>query len=127
MAKTDILGPARNRVDGPLKVTGGAKYAVEFEIPRAVFAWPVVSSIAKGSITAIDTKAAEAVPGVLNVLTHKNAPQPKETQGGGGGARTKGIRIEERNPLADDKCIRPGSTSHLSSRRLSSRHNTPPR
>ncbi len=103
MAKTDILGPARNRVEGPLKVTGAAKYAVEFEIPKVVYAWPVVSNIAKGSITAIDTKAAESASGVLKVFTHKNAPQPKETQGGGGGARTKGIRIEERNPLADDK------------------------
>jgi len=103
MAKTDILGPARNRVEGPLKVTGAAKYAVEFEIPKVVYAWPVVSNIAKGSITTIDTKAAESAPGVLKVFTHQNAPQPKETQGGGSGARTKGIRIEERNPLADDK------------------------
>jgi xanthine dehydrogenase YagR molybdenum-binding subunit len=55
MAKTDILGPARNRVEGPLKVTGAAKYAVEFEIPKVVYAWPVVSNIAKGSITTIDT------------------------------------------------------------------------
>ena len=103
MAKTDILGPARNRVDGPLKVTGAAKYAVEFEIPKCVHAWPVVSNIAKGTITAIDSKAAEAAPGVLKVFTHQNTPQPKEASGGGGEARTQGIRIEERNPLSDDK------------------------
>ena len=64
MAKTDILGPARNRVDGPLKVTGRAKYAVEFEVPGCVHSWPVVSNICKGTITAIDSKAAEAMPGV---------------------------------------------------------------
>ena len=103
MAKTNILGPARNRVDGPLKVTGQAKYAVEFEIPRCVHAWPVVSNLAKATITAMDTKAAESVPGVLKVLTHQNAPQPKKAEGGGGAARTEGIRIEERNPLSDDK------------------------
>ncbi|MGI8431854.1 MAG: xanthine dehydrogenase family protein molybdopterin-binding subunit, partial [Chthoniobacterales bacterium] len=103
MATTNILGPARSRVDGPLKVTGQAKYAVEFEIPRCVHAWPVVSNIAKGSITAFDTKAAESAPGVLKVLTPKNAPQPKEAESGGGAARTKGIRVEERNPLSDDK------------------------
>lgn len=103
MAKTNILGPARNRVDGPLKVTGHAKYAVEFEVPRCVHAWPVVSNVAKATITAMDTRAAESAPGVLKVLTHQNAPQPKEAEGGGGAARTEGIRIEERNPLGDDQ------------------------
>jgi xanthine dehydrogenase YagR molybdenum-binding subunit len=103
MPTSDILGPARNRVDGPLKVTGQAKYAVEFEIPRCVHAWPVVSNLAKATITAMDTKAAESAPGVLKVLTYQNAPQPKEAESGGGAARTEGIRIEERNPLSDDK------------------------
>ena len=103
MANTNILGPARNRVDGPAKVTGKAKYAVEFEVPRCAHAWPVVSNLAKATVTAIDTKAAEAAPGVLKVLTHQNASQPKEAEGGGGAARAQGIRIEERNPLADDK------------------------
>ncbi len=103
MANTNILGPARSRVDGPLKVTGRAQYAVEFEIPRCAHAWPVVSTISKGTITAMDTKTAESAPGVLKVLTHQNAPQPKDSSGGGGAARTEGIRIEERNPLSDDK------------------------
>ncbi|HEY1770357.1 MAG TPA: xanthine dehydrogenase family protein molybdopterin-binding subunit [Chthoniobacterales bacterium] len=103
MANTSILGPARNRVDGPLKVTGHAKYAVEFDVTRCAHAWPVVSNIAKGTITSIDTRAAGSAPGVLKILTHENAPQPKEASGGGGAARAEGIRIEERNPLSDNK------------------------
>jgi xanthine dehydrogenase YagR molybdenum-binding subunit len=103
MATANILGPARNRVDGPLKVTGHAKYAVEFEVPRCVHAWPVVSNLAKATITAVDAKTAESAPGVLKVLTHQNAPQPKEAEGGGAAARSEGIRIEERNPLGDEK------------------------
>ncbi len=103
MATTNILGPAKDRVDGPLKVTGQAKYAVEFEIPHCVHAWPVVSNLAKGTITAIDSKAADSAPGVLKVLTHQNAPQPKEASGGHSETRAQGIRIEERNPLSDDK------------------------
>ena len=99
-----MLGPARNRVDGPLKVTGHAKYAVEFEVPRCVHAWPVVSNMAKATITAMETKAAESAPGVLKVLTHQNAPQPKEAQAKKSEAtRAHGIRIEERNPLSDDQ------------------------
>jgi xanthine dehydrogenase YagR molybdenum-binding subunit len=81
MAKTNILGPARDRVDGPLKVQGQAKYAVEFEIPRCAIAWPVESNIASGKITAIDDKAALSIPGVLAVLTHENAPKLKDISG----------------------------------------------
>jgi xanthine dehydrogenase YagR molybdenum-binding subunit len=104
MANTNILGPARNRVDGPLKVTGRAKYAVEFEVPRCVHAWPVVSNVAKATIIAIDVKAAESAPGVLKVLTHQNAPKPKEAQAKQKETtRAHGIRIEERNPLDDDQ------------------------
>ena len=95
------MGPARNRVDGRLKVTGAAKYSVEFEVPKCAHGWTVESNIAKGKITAIDTKAAQAVPGVLAVLTHLNMPKfnsaPKKEERGGGG-----IRNEERFPLSDD-------------------------
>ena len=80
------IGPARSRVDGRLKVTGAAKYAVEFEIPKCAYGWTVESNIAKGKITAIDTKAAQAVPGVLAVLTHLNMPKftepPKKEERG---------------------------------------------
>src|SRR5437868_13454453 len=96
------IGPARSRVDGRLKVTGAAKYAVEFEVPKCAYGWTVESNIARGKITAIDTKAAQAVPGVLAVLTHLNMPKfkegPKKEERGGGG----GIRNEERFPLSDD-------------------------
>ena len=77
MALTNILGPARNRVDGGAKVTGAAKYAVEFELPNCAYGWTVESNIAKGKILSIDTKSAQTAPGVLAVLTHLNAPKPK--------------------------------------------------
>ena len=104
MANQNILGPARNRVDGPLKVTGKAKYAVEFEIPKVVHAWPVVSNIAKGTITAMDTRAAEAAQGVLKVFTPSNVPKPDEAKAKKKEAtQASGIRIEDRNPLVDNK------------------------
>src|SRR5712671_1111080 len=96
-----IMGPARSRVDGRLKVTGAAKYAVEFEVPQCAHGWTLESNIAKGKITAIDTKAAQAVPGVLAVLTHLNMPKFKEAPKGQGGTGA-GIRNEERYPLSDD-------------------------
>ena len=103
MANANILGPARNRVDGPLKVTGKATYAVEFPVPKCACAWPVQSNIAKGQITAIDDKAARAAAGVLAVLTHENAPKLKDIHGAKDEALSQGIRNEERSPLADNR------------------------
>jgi xanthine dehydrogenase YagR molybdenum-binding subunit len=103
MANADIMGPARNRVDGRLKVTGGAKYAVEFEVPQCAYAWPVVSNVAKATITSIDIKAAQSAPGVLKVLTHENAPKPKEAEAKKERTQGHGIRNETRNPLEDGR------------------------
>ena len=75
----ELIGPPRTRVDGRLKVTGAAKYAVEFEVPNCAHAWAVESNIAKGRITSIDTEAAEAAQGVLKVLTHLKTPTVKES------------------------------------------------
>jgi xanthine dehydrogenase YagR molybdenum-binding subunit len=89
-------------VDGRLKVTGAAKYSVEFDAPKCAYGWTVESNIAKGKITAIDTKAAQAVPGVLAVLTHVNMPKFKEAPKKEERGTSNGIRNEERFPLSDD-------------------------
>jgi xanthine dehydrogenase YagR molybdenum-binding subunit len=63
-----------SRVDGRLKVTGAATYSAEYELPGISYAVLVGSTITKGRLTSIDTKAAERAPGVLAVITHLNAP-----------------------------------------------------
>ncbi len=68
----DAIGQPMTRVDGRLKVTGKALYTADHNIPNVTHAVLATSSIAKGRITSIDTHAAERVPGVLAVLTHKN-------------------------------------------------------
>jgi xanthine dehydrogenase YagR molybdenum-binding subunit len=68
------LGKATPRVDGRAKVTGAAKYAAEFNVPRLAHGVVVSSAIAKGRIKRIDVDAALAVPGVLDVLTHLHRP-----------------------------------------------------
>ncbi|MFL6692067.1 MAG: molybdopterin cofactor-binding domain-containing protein, partial [Ramlibacter sp.] len=58
-----------------LKVTGQAPYAYEVkEAGKPAYGWIVEASIAKGRIAELDTRAAEAAPGVLLVLSHKNMP-----------------------------------------------------
>ena len=69
------VGSPRNRVDGRAKVTGAARYAAEYTAPDLAHGYVVNSAIAKGRITAIDAKEALAVPGVIQVFTHKNRPR----------------------------------------------------
>ncbi|HEY3563442.1 MAG TPA: hypothetical protein VGL96_00395, partial [Casimicrobiaceae bacterium] len=44
------LGQPLDRVDGRLKVTGGARYAAEFAVPNVAHAVIVTSTIAKGRV-----------------------------------------------------------------------------
>ncbi|MGI4826960.1 MAG: xanthine dehydrogenase family protein molybdopterin-binding subunit [Janthinobacterium lividum] len=74
MSAHSILGKPTRRVDGPLKVTGKAKYAAEYQVPGLLHGYIVAAAIAKGRITAIDTAEALAFPGVLQVFTHENHP-----------------------------------------------------
>lgn len=69
------IGKEMSRVDGVAKVTGKAKYAAEFQVPNVAYGFIVLSTIAKGTIKGIDTKAAEAAPGVVRVFTHLNTPK----------------------------------------------------
>jgi xanthine dehydrogenase YagR molybdenum-binding subunit len=70
-----MIGDPINRLDGRLKVTGGARYSAEWPIEGLVYGAVVQSTIARGTITSIDTRAAARAPGVLAVLTADNAPR----------------------------------------------------
>src|SRR3954463_12190782 len=99
---TAIPAPSPSRVDGRLKVTGGAKYSVEFDVNHCADGWTVESNIAKGKILSMDTNDAQAAPGVLAVVSHLNAPKPKEPAAKKERTQSKGVRNEERLPFSDD-------------------------
>jgi xanthine dehydrogenase YagR molybdenum-binding subunit len=69
------IGEPISRVDGGQKVTGSATYAAEFDVRGQAHGAIVRSTIAKGRVASVDTAIAEQAPGVLAVLTHRNAPQ----------------------------------------------------
>lgn len=69
------VGKPRDRVDGPAKVTGAAKYAAEFDASDLLYGVAVPSTISKGRIASIDIEAAGAVPGVIRIFTHANRPR----------------------------------------------------
>lgn len=69
-----VLGEALNRVDGRLKVTGGAKYSGEYKQPGLTYGVLVPAAITSGTVTGMDIRAAERSPGVVAVITVFNAP-----------------------------------------------------
>jgi xanthine dehydrogenase YagR molybdenum-binding subunit len=77
-----VLGVAHPRVEGREKVEGTAVYAYEHDIEGVVYAWIVQSTVAKGTISAVDGAEARRLPGVLAVISHENAPDLGEVQDG---------------------------------------------
>jgi len=70
----DVVGTARDRVDGRLKVMGAATYPIDVTLPGLAHAVLVQSTVTSGRIRQIAVDAAEGIPGVLAVITHLNAP-----------------------------------------------------
>jgi xanthine dehydrogenase YagR molybdenum-binding subunit len=69
-----MTGTPVNRVEGPEKVSGAARYSAEIRLPHVAHAALVGATVPSGRITGIDTTAALDAIGVLAVLTHLNTP-----------------------------------------------------
>src|SRR5258708_13778278 len=72
---TRAAGAPLSRLDGVQKVTGTATYAYEYPVEGVTYVFPVQSTIARGRVVSIDASAARALPGVIAVLSHENAPR----------------------------------------------------
>jgi xanthine dehydrogenase YagR molybdenum-binding subunit len=74
-----VVGRPTPRIDGPLKVSGAARYAFECNdaVSNPAYGFILGAAIAKGRVRAMDASAADAAPGVLAVLTTlDSAPLP---------------------------------------------------
>lgn len=83
---TRAVGRHHDRVDGPLKVTGRAPYAVEHGRDDGILdpltAWLVGAPVARGRVVRVDATEARAHAGVHSVLDHTNAPRLHQTDDG---------------------------------------------
>ncbi|MFF3325169.1 xanthine dehydrogenase family protein molybdopterin-binding subunit [Streptomyces sp. NPDC002889] len=75
MTSAPASGTPAVRREARAKVTGTARYAADHTPRGCAHGWPVRATVARGRVTAIDTAAATALPGVIAVLTHENAPR----------------------------------------------------
>ncbi len=96
----DIIGAPVDRTDGRLKVTGGARYSAEINLPgltRGI----INSTVASGTVASMDTTAAERAPGVLAVFTPFNMPKlPKQPSMGVGSSS-----VSRQLPLLQDNNV----------------------
>lgn len=72
---TPAVGRPHPRIEGRDKVTGTARYAVEYPVDGARYAWPVQADVVRATVDRVDADAALAAPGVLSVLWYANAPR----------------------------------------------------
>jgi xanthine dehydrogenase YagR molybdenum-binding subunit len=99
MLTTSAIGRDTPRVDGPLKVTGTAKYTSDFHFPGLLYAVPVEATIANGRVVKLDTAGAEKMPGVKAIFHRENVGKIYRSIQGPGFA---GICEERRPPFEDD-------------------------
>lgn len=75
-----LIGQPLDRIDGRAKVTGTARYSADRAADqgaadRLAYGHIVTATIGHGQIEAIDAAAVRAMPDVLLVMTHENAPK----------------------------------------------------
>ncbi|QEE26910.1 xanthine dehydrogenase family protein molybdopterin-binding subunit [Terriglobus albidus] len=101
VTESKIVGVPTPRIDGPLKTTGAAMYSSDHHFPGLVYAWPVTATIASGTISGIDASAAEKMPGVLAIYTHKNIGPLYRTPPSAGFS----MILDERRPPLEDETV----------------------
>jgi xanthine dehydrogenase YagR molybdenum-binding subunit len=101
------IGPGNVRREGHSKVTGDALYSVEYQPDQIgatepiLYGAAVLSTIARGRIAAIDTKNAQAMPGVRLVLTADNVPRQSPW-----GPLNAPVRFARSQPVFFDRTVR---------------------
>ncbi len=70
VASHGVIGTDVPRVEGVAKVTGAALYGADHAPPGLAHAAFTLSRVARGRVAAIDRRRAQALPGVLLILTH---------------------------------------------------------
>ncbi len=69
-----IVGQPVPRIDGAARVSGEARYTYDVQLPGMLWAAVLRSPHPHARIVRMDTSAAEALPGVVEIMTHENMP-----------------------------------------------------
>ncbi len=103
-AQFKVLGSTPVRQDGVDKVTGRAQYGADIRLPGMLSGAVLRSPHAHARIKSIDTRAAEAYPGVRAVATARDLPD-LESKVADLGEGSVNLRYQSSNLLARDKVL----------------------
>jgi isoquinoline 1-oxidoreductase beta subunit len=115
-----LVGTSQNRADIPGKVVGRAQYGIDVVRPDMLYATIMRAPIPGGQLEGVDTQAAKAMPGVVDVVALPDAvaivadgywhasqalaaSNPRFTDGGVGNVDTSAIRAMHMAALDDAK------------------------
>lgn len=87
-----VIGTPLDRIDGPLRVSGAATYAAEYQVDNVAYGVLVGAKIGAGEIVAIDADAVLSIPGVIAVVTDFDTFLRVAAQGGETTAPTQGVK-----------------------------------
>ncbi|HEY4200322.1 MAG TPA: xanthine dehydrogenase family protein molybdopterin-binding subunit [Devosiaceae bacterium] len=94
-----VVGRDHSRIDGPLKVTGQARYTSDHHTDDLLYAVPVGATIANGRIAVIDATKARQMPGVRAIFVRGDLGPFRRIEKGAGS-------IDEKRPPFEDDVIR---------------------
>ena len=104
----DVVGSRPIRHDGADKVTGRALYGADFDTAGLLHGKILRSPHAHARIKSIDTSKAEALPGVLAIVTAKDLPSTKAGVIVDFGEGNMDLKYLRDNILASDKALYKG-------------------
>ena len=79
-----FVGQSVNKIDSLSLATGTARYTDDFRVDRPLHVALLYSDLAHAEIEEIDTSQAEALEGVVAILTYKNVPRQWHSTAGQG-------------------------------------------
>lgn len=100
-----VIGKRQSRYDATDKVTGRAQYGADIHLPNMLYGKVLRSPHAHAIIRSIDTRAAEALPGVKAVVTAADLPDVADKMVSAGEGGSANLRFQSDNILARDKVL----------------------
>ncbi|MDH7785460.1 xanthine dehydrogenase YagR molybdenum-binding subunit [Ochrobactrum sp. 19YEA23] len=100
-----LIGTGHARYDGHAKVTGRAQFAADTVVADPIHVFLLLSTIPKGSIDRIETQQALGLPGVIDIVTHENAPMLAAPVSQAAGSATNHQPLTDKNIVFDGQII----------------------
>ncbi|MGN6374145.1 MAG: xanthine dehydrogenase family protein molybdopterin-binding subunit [Sphingomonas sp.] len=87
-----VIGKPFDRIEGPLKVSGRATYAAEYDIDDLAYGFLVRATIPHGKLVKVDADSVLKLPGVIEVVTDFDTFIRNSQQGGATEAPVQGVQ-----------------------------------